>query len=121
MEVVSPGANGQVSPTNHSTSIDPNLVVDHLVDVLAITLGASREDLETPGSLLSRSRRSETIQRCTRFALESQVVLYIQKEYVSPDVTNGVNGTSGKGSSYPSSNVFNIAFRFYPSSQQVFL
>ena len=101
MEVVSPGANGQVPPTSHSTSIDPNLVVEHLVDVLAITLGASREDLEAPGSLLSRSRRSETIQRCTRFALESQAVLYIQKENSSADGKNGVNGTSGKRSSCP--------------------
>lgn len=101
MEVASPGANGQVPPPNHSNSIDPNLVVDHLVDVLTITLGASRDDLEGPGNLLSRSKRSETIQRCTRFALESQVVLYIQKESVSADATNGVNGTSGKAAPIP--------------------
>lgn len=98
MEVVSPGTNG-VPSTNSLTSVDPTLVVKHLSDVLEVTLGASRVDLEASGSLLSKSRRSDTIQRCTRFASESQVALYVQKDLVSADQansTNGVNGSSGK-------------------------
>ena len=121
MEVVSPEANGQVPHPNHSTSIDPNLVVDYLVEVLGITLGASLEDLENAGSLLSRSRKSETIQRCTRFALESQVVLYVQKEFAPAAETNGINGISGKGSSYSRSNLSNAALRLFASRKQIFL
>lgn len=100
MEVVSPGANG-VPSTNSFTSIDPNLVVQHLSHVLQVTLGASTVDLEAPGSLLSKSRRSDTIQRCTRFASESQVALYVQKDAVSADQANGTNGIKGSsGMSY---------------------
>ena len=100
MEVVSPGANG-VPSTNSFTSIDPNLVVEHLTDVLEVTLGASRLDLEASGSLLSKSRRSDTIQRCTRFASESQVALYVQKDLVSANQANGTNSVNGSsGMSY---------------------
>lgn len=97
MEVVSPGANGQVPPVNVAGNIDPNLVVQHLVDVLEVTLGASRSDLDSLGSLLYPSKRSETIQRCTRFAAESQVVLYIRKDVSAPEAENRVNGSSGTG------------------------
>ena len=88
MEVVSPGANGQVPPTIRPT-IDPNTVVDHLVDLLAVTLGASSADLEHTGSLLSPSQRHETIKRCTRFASEAHVALYVQKDTVRPEPSNG--------------------------------
>ena len=47
-----PGANGE-TPSAFIT-IDPKLVVDYLVSVVSITLGATRDDLESPGSLLSR-------------------------------------------------------------------
>ncbi|KAH8593491.1 cytoplasmic dynein-like protein 1 heavy chain 1 [Bisporella sp. PMI_857] len=77
----SPSTNGV--PTAALTT-DPNVVVEYLAAVLQITLGASREDLENNGSLLSKSRYSDTIQRCTRFASESQqLVLYVQKDVVS--------------------------------------
>ena len=96
MEVVSPGANGQVPPTNLPNGINPQTVVDHLVDVLGITLGASPDDLESSGSLLSKSKKSDTIQRCTRFASESQVVLYVQKDLLATDQTNGLGNSTGK-------------------------
>ena len=105
MEVVSPGANGQVPSTNLVASIDPKLVVEHLIDVLEVTLGASSDDLESPGSLLSKAKRSDTIQRCTRFASESQVVLYIQKELRPTETTNGVNGSAGRMTRGPK-NIF---------------
>lgn len=82
MEVASPGqgANGHTLSSTAASIIDPNVVVQHLVDLLEITLGASTEDLEATGSLLSDSKKLDTVQRCTRFASESQVALYVQKD-----------------------------------------
>jgi len=95
MEVVTPrqGANGHAPSTPSPAIIDPDLVVRHLVDLLEVTLGASSEELEGKGSILSEARRSDTLQRCTRFASESQVALYVQKTVVTPDLPNGaLNG-----------------------------
>ena len=80
MEVVSPGANGHARSSNSVTTIDPNVVIQHLVDLLEVTLGASAEDLKGSESLLSASKRQDTVQRCTRFASESHVALYVQKD-----------------------------------------
>ena len=96
MEVATLGqgaANGHTPSPPAPASIDPDLVVRHLVDLLEITLGASTEDLERKGSLLSEARRRDTVQWCTRFASESQVALYVQKTIVTTDLANGaVNG-----------------------------
>ena len=93
MEVVSPGqgANGRPPSPHTPAAIDPDLIVRHLVDLLEITLGASTEDLEGRDSLLSEAKRRDTVQRCTRFASESQVALYIQK-YIGATITS--NGTA---------------------------
>jgi hypothetical protein len=93
MEVATPGqgANGHAPSTPSPATIDPDLVVRHLVDLLEVTLGASSEELEGKGSILSEARRSDTVQRCTRFASESQVAIYVQKTVVSPDMPNGVS------------------------------
>lgn len=100
MEVASPGANGHAPSSIPSTTIDPNLVVQHLIDHLEVTLGASVEDLESSGSLLCISKRQDTIQRCTRFASESQNALYILKDVVSPDLSSVTQGVSGIDSTY---------------------
>lgn len=76
-----PIANGISSPTSLVT-IDPDKVVEHLAAVVTIALGATHEDLEREGSLLSPENYADTVQRCTRFASDSQVALYIQKEVV---------------------------------------
>ena len=89
MEVVSPGANGHPPSPISSTTIDPSILIQHLIDLLEITLGASKDDLESKGSLLSESKRQDTIQRCTRFASEPQVALYVLKDFISTDQTNG--------------------------------
>ena len=81
----SPSTNGGGFP-----AIDPSVVVDHLSSVLEITLGAARKDLENVGSLLSKARLAETVQRCQRFATESQVVLYVQKDIAAVDGLDGV-------------------------------
>lgn len=78
--------------------IDPNVLIQHLVDVLEITLGASKDDLESAGSLLSESKRQDTVQRCTRFALEAQDALYVLKDVNLTDQSNVAdNGSSKKG------------------------
>ena len=74
----SPSANG-AAPSAFPT-IEPILVVEHLASVLEITLGATRKELENVGSLLSIARYPDTVQRCARFATESQVALYVQKD-----------------------------------------
>ena len=97
MEVVSPGVNGHAPSSNSVTTIDPNVVLQHLVDLLEVTIGASAEDLERPGSLLSTYKRHDTVQRCTRFASESQVAIYVQKDVVLTDAVNGdPHGSSGQ-------------------------
>lgn len=75
---VMPQANG----SSALPSVDPIAVLDHLVAVLQVTLGATRKDLEELGSLLSKPRYADTVSRCTRFATESQVALYVQKDIV---------------------------------------
>lgn len=97
MEVVSPGANGHTPSSISSTTIDPSLILRHLVDLLEIILGASSEDLESYGSLLSESKRHDTIQRCNRFASEPQVAaLYVLKDVFvasQPNDTQSAPGT----------------------------
>ncbi|KAK5628509.1 hypothetical protein RRF57_004225 [Xylaria bambusicola] len=72
------GANG-VSPPPFNI-IDPKVIVDHLASVISIALGATRAELERLGSLLSSENYTDTIHRCSRFATDTQVVLYIQKD-----------------------------------------
>lgn len=89
----SPSTNGLA--TSAFPTIDPNVVVEYLTQVLEITLGAKRKDLENAGSLFSKARYSETVQRCTRFATESQVALYVQKDIAAGDGLNGDVDASG--------------------------
>ena len=100
MEVASPGqgVNGHAPSSATLSIIDPDSVVRHLVDLLEVTLGASTGDLEGPGSLLSDAKRQDTVQRCTRFASESQVSLYVQKDLASAKIPPGVlNGHTHPG------------------------
>ena len=94
MEVASPGLNGHAPSMNGSTGLDPSAIVDYLTDVLEIHLGASATDLEREGSLLSPSKKQDTISRCIRFASDSQNVLYVLKDRVTRE-RNNVNGDSG--------------------------
>ncbi|EFR03217.1 protein kinase subdomain-containing protein [Nannizzia gypsea CBS 118893] len=89
MEVVSPGAtNGVPSPTA-SMTVDPEVVLHYLAEVIQGTLGALRRDLESSGSLLSQAKYSETLQRCGRFASEAQIALYAHKDTIVPEQANG--------------------------------
>jgi hypothetical protein len=94
---LSPGAPNGMTPSNAFQTIDPKLVVDHLTELLQITLGATRKELEGPGCLLSKSRYADTVQRCTRFASETQVALYVQKDAIAAESTeNPDENESGK-------------------------
>lgn len=71
-------------------TMDPARVVEHLAQLLEAALGATREELEAPGSLLSTARHSDTLQRCTRFANDALVSMYIQKDLpATPQLENG--------------------------------
>lgn len=91
MEVsaAAPPANGVVAAP--FPTIDPERVVDHLASICQIALGATREELEQLGSLLHKGRYGETINRCTRFANDTQNVLYIQKDVANTSVENGTD------------------------------
>ena len=86
---VSPSTNGATA--SHFTTVDPTFVVEHLAKLIEANLGATRRELESIGSLLSKPKSSDTIQRCTRFATESQVALYVQKDVI-PASKDGVSG-----------------------------
>lgn len=71
-------------------AIDPARVVEHVAHMLEAALGASRDELEAPGSLLSKARYNDTLQRCSRFANDALVSLYIQKDLpATPQLENG--------------------------------
>lgn len=82
-------SNGITGAASHFTTVDPTIVVEHLAKLIEANLGATRRELESIGSLLSKPKQSDTIQRCTRFATESQVALYVQKDVISADKNGG--------------------------------
>ncbi|CAG8084488.1 unnamed protein product [Penicillium salamii] len=89
MEVASSGVPNGVSAPETTALVDSDAVIQYLTEVLQVTLGAQRSELESDGSLLSESKYNETLQRCTRFASESQVALYVQKDIVAAEEPNG--------------------------------
>lgn len=97
MEVLSP--RGAYTPSAENTPAgDPVLVLEHLASVIQITLGAVRKDLESVGSLLSKSRYSESLSRCSRFTSEPHVALYAQKDVLETTQVNGDAHPSRKSS-----------------------
>lgn len=81
--------NGASSSVSAFPTIEPERVVEHLAAVCQVALGATQEELEQPGNLLHKSRYSETVSRCTRFANDTQNVLYIQKDMAHSTVVEG--------------------------------
>lgn len=103
MEVSSPTAsglatNGLTSPAPFPT-IEPERVLDHLIAVCVVALGASKEELEQAGSLLHSSRQTETLTRCARFANDNQNVLYIQKDIAASSTVDAGSDVAGTSSS----------------------
>ncbi|KAF4126868.1 dynein heavy chain 1, cytosolic [Geosmithia morbida] len=90
-----------VSPTTSAPpfqTIEPERVVEHLVQVCKVALGSTQEELEEQGNLLHSSRYGETVARCTRFAADAQSVLYIQKDIAASSAVE-----SGTDTAVPSS------------------
>ncbi|KAJ1333646.1 dynein cytoplasmic 1 heavy chain [Microdochium nivale] len=112
---LSPGANG-TSPVAASAlgTVEPSLVLEYLAAVVSIALGSTREELERTGSLLSPELHDDTLQRCSRFASDSQVALYIQKEASVPE--NAPDDLDGEVST---SYNFSITSEFTSSSSIV--
>ncbi|VDB92823.1 BgtA-20854 [Blumeria graminis f. sp. tritici] len=76
-------------------SAEPTLLLDYFVNILEVTLGAKRQDLEYEGSLLSIDSRQQTLQSCNRFAIESHPAIYVMKDVVAPNTaTEGILDTS---------------------------
>jgi dynein heavy chain 1, cytosolic len=95
MEVLSTiPPNGLPAP-DPSPSTDPQIVLEHLSEVLQITLGAARRELEAVGSLLSEAKEVDSRHRCARFASESQVALYAQKDIVEEGSLNDSDADAG--------------------------
>jgi dynein heavy chain 1, cytosolic len=94
MEVLTPSApNGNgVTPTIEPA--DPIAVLDHIVSLIETALGAARKELEAVGSLLSDTKRAETIDRVSQFAADTQVSLYAQKDR-RDELVNGHGDTPG--------------------------
>ncbi|KAF2152302.1 hypothetical protein K461DRAFT_241389 [Myriangium duriaei CBS 260.36] len=72
-------SNGKLSEPVDA-DFDTQKIVEYIVSVLGATLGTSRSELEADGCLLSPSSLNDTIERCARFATESQVAIYVQQE-----------------------------------------
>lgn len=101
MEVASAEVSNGAPPSAQTTAlVDPSAVIQYLIGVLEVTLGALRTELESTGSLLSEAKYNETVQRCTRFASESQVALYVQKDLVAAGEANGADVDEGTYSSW---------------------
>ena len=86
MEILPSVTLNGLSPPDPTSSADPFSVLEYLSQVLQITLGAARRELEAVGSLLSTAKQADSIDRCARFASEAQVALYAQKDIVEEEI-----------------------------------
>src|SRR5271154_4475560 len=89
MEVLSPSTPNGLAASPNSATADPLDVLEHIASLIQATLGAARRELEAVGSLLSKAKHSDAVNRCARFASENQVALYAQKDYIDDKQTNG--------------------------------
>ncbi|KAL2166549.1 hypothetical protein VTG60DRAFT_2516 [Thermothelomyces hinnuleus] len=103
----SPGGNS-VAATPFA-AVDPVRVVGHLAALLEAALGATRKELEAPGSLLSKARYADTLQRCTRFAVDTQVALYVQKDLVPTDTVEDDEAEEAPSHAYTISSDFSLS------------
>jgi dynein heavy chain 1 len=101
MEVAPSGVPNGISTPEAAALVDTRAVIQYLTEVLQVTLGAQKSELETAGSLLSEAKYNETLQRCTRFASESQVALYVQKDILVAEETNGEAEDQGRSNPRP--------------------
>jgi dynein heavy chain 1 len=98
MEVSAPVATPPINgvPAAPFPTIEPERVVEYLTSVCTIALGATQEELEQSGNLLHNSRYGDTVSRCTRFATDTQSVLYIQKDIAASSAVENGTETAGE-------------------------
>ncbi|KAM3424381.1 Dynein heavy chain, cytoplasmic [Cercospora zeina] len=97
---VANGTSTAPAPSGTTTAVDPQAVVSYLTSVLEVTLGATEEELRGTGSLLHEAVLEDTLSRCLRFAMESQVALYVLKQAGSASSSDDKgNGTLANGDS----------------------
>ena len=79
------GSPAPPSPSPLVSSFNPAVLADYLREVLSITLGATKSELEAPGSLFHQARFPETFQKLSRYATEPLVALYATKDAFEND------------------------------------
>ena len=87
-------ANGTPTAPAPPSAVDPQDIIKYLSSVLEVTLGATEDELQDVGSLLHESHIEQTIARCMRFSLETQVALYALKVAVVPQQNGQANGNA---------------------------
>lgn len=92
MEILSPSVPNGTGPPPNLEPPDPVAVLEHIANLIETALGAARKELEAVGSLLSETKRAETLEKVTHFSADTQVALYAQKER-RDDLLNGHDDT----------------------------
>lgn len=95
MEVASTEVSNGVPGPAQALVVDSDTLIQYLTEVLQVTLGALKTELEGTGSLLSPVKYNDTVQRCMRFASEAQVALYVQKDLVASEEADGAEDGQG--------------------------
>ena len=70
------------SPSALIQTYNPQDLLKYVVDVLRVTLGADDGDLRSNESLISDEKRSETVEKCRRFASSADTIqsaIYVSK------------------------------------------
>ena len=67
------------------TPFNATVLADYLSGILQITLGATKQDLEAPGSLFHEDRYADTLARLNRYASEPAVAIYAMKNVADAD------------------------------------
>lgn len=80
MEVLSPAAPNGNGPSSAPEPADPLAVLEHIANLIETALGAARKELEAVGSLLSKTKHAESLEKCAQFAADSHVAIYAQKD-----------------------------------------
>ena len=100
MEVLSPAVPNGNGPVSTPEPADPLAVLEHIVNLIETSLGAARRELESIGSLLSKSKHAESLEKCAQFAADSHVAIYAQKDRLD-ELVNGHDDTPSKYSPIP--------------------
>lgn len=92
MEVATPSAVNGIGPSPTIEAANPEVVLDHIINLIQTSLGAARQELKAVGSLLSDSKRAESLEKVSQFAADTQVALYAQKDR-RQELVNGHHDT----------------------------